>query len=244
MKVVVTIEARMSSRRLPGKVLLPAAGRPFLSHMIERVKQVPGISEIVIATTDNPADSILEKFAQENCVSVFRGSEEDVMGRVLAAAEMVSADVIVELTGDCPIIDPAIIDDCVQLYLSSDCDYVSNCVERSYPDGMDVQVFSVDALRKSADMTVDPFDREHVTLHIRRSPDIFKMCDLVAPKELTWPELGLTLDEQADYEMLKVITEELYISSPFFSCEDVIDFLRRRPEVRALNQTVSRTVYE
>ncbi len=240
MKIVATIEARMTSSRLPGKVLLPASGIPMLQHLVNRLCAVPSLDGIVLATTTNETDDALEAFAGQMSINCFRGSEEDVMSRVIGAAASVNADLVVEITGDCPIIDPQIIEQTIRMYHANPADYVSNAHIRSYPDGMDTQVFLLETLKHSASMTEDQLDHEHVTLHIRNHPEIFRHVHLVAPPELHWPELGLTLDEPADYELLKRIIEHFENTNPLFSCLDVIRLLREKPEWVAINQEVLR----
>lgn len=241
MKVVATIEARMTSSRLPGKVLMPVSGKSMLGRLIERLRSISLISEIVLATTTNSTDDVLEKFAHDQGVSVFRGSEYDVMARVIGAAESVGADVVVEITGDCPIIDPDIVSQVIQMFFSNPkADYVSNAHIRSYPDGMDVQVFRLSTLKSSALLTSNPLDREHVTLHIRNNPETYPAVHLVAPPSLFWPELGLTLDEQADYDFLEKIINKLEPENPLFSCREVIDLLAANPEWVTINKNVVR----
>ena len=240
MKIVATIEARMSSSRLPGKVLLPALGRPMLQHLLERLRAVPSLNDIVLATTTNAADDVLVAFAESQGVRVYRGSEDDVMSRVIGAADSADADVIVEITGDCPIIDPDIVEQTVRMFLNHTADYVSNVDIRSYPDGMDTQVFCLDTLKRSAAMTDNPLDHEHVTLHIRNHPEIFRKLHLVAPPSMHWPELGLTLDEEADYRLLINIIETLGPHNPLFGCHKVLTLLRGHPEWVKINQAVVR----
>lgn len=239
-KFVATIEARMTSSRLPGKVLMPAANKPMLEHLINRLKAVPSIDEIVIATTVNDTDNDIVGFADKVGVSCYRGSEDDVMDRVIGAAESINADVIIEITGDCPIIDPDIIEQSIRMYNDNNADYVSNVIIRSYPDGMDTQVFTLESLKKSAAMTNDALDREHVSLHMRNNPAIFSQVNLVSPPSLHWPELGLTLDEKDDYLLLKKIIEHFSESNPLFSCLDVITLLKENPDWIAINQHVVR----
>lgn len=239
-KIVATIEARMASSRLPGKVLLPAGGKPMLKHLVNRLRQVKSIRDVVLATTVNRIDDCLEDFARHEDISCFRGSEEDVMGRVIGAADSVNAGIVVEITGDCPIIDPLLIEQTIQMYLHNPCDFASNSLIRSYPDGMDTQVFSLDTLKRSAALTKDPQHREHVTLHICKHPELFRQVCLIASPDLHWPELGLTLDEKSDYELLKNLIEYFGSSRPFFGCREVIDLLRTRPEWSAINQAVRR----
>ena len=195
MKIIATIEARMSSSRLPGKVLMEAAGTPMLYHLLKRLSKAQFIDDFIIATTDNPKDDQIINFANSHNFKFFRGSEDDVMSRVIGAAEFMNAELVVEITGDCPLIDPSIVDQVISTFLNNDVEYVSNVDVRSFPDGMDVQVFSLKTLKKSASLTKDEKDREHVTLHIRKNPEIFSRINFVSPPELFWPELGLTLDE-------------------------------------------------
>jgi spore coat polysaccharide biosynthesis protein SpsF len=240
MKIIATIEARMTSSRLPGKVLLPVQNKPILNHLVTRLQAVPSLDGIVLATTKNSTDDVLEMFAKENNIHCFRGSEEDVMARVIGAAESVHADVIVEITGDCPLIDPQIVEQTIRMFKSNNADYVSNAHMRSYPDGMDTQVFSLKTLKRSAAMTSDPLDHEHVTLHIRNHPELFSQVHLVAPPEIHWPELGLTLDEHADYELIKLIMEHFGEHNKLFSCLDVIKLIRSNPDLAHINASVQR----
>lgn len=238
-KIVAIIEARMTSTRLPGKVLMKVAGEPLLAHMIERVKTVLAIDEVVVATTINKTDDPIQELANSLGVACFRGSEEDVMGRVLNAARFFEADVIVELTGDCPIIDPSIISLVVNSYLHNDRAYVSNAHVRSYPDGMDVQVFSVDVLERSYELITTELEREHVTLHIRNNPELFSHMHIVAPDDMYSPHLGLTLDEITDYQLLKNIIVA-FKPNRLFSCLDVLSLLNENPAWLDINKNVVR----
>ncbi|MES2510099.1 MAG: glycosyltransferase family protein [Pseudomonadota bacterium] len=239
LKIVATIEARMTSSRLPGKVLMPVLGAAMLQHLVTRLRAVPSIDAIVLATTVNAADEPLAEFAAAQGIACFRGSEDDVMQRVIDAAESMQADIVVEITGDCPIIDPQIIEQAIRMFKAHDAAYVGNAQIRSYPDGMDVQVFRLDTLKQSAALTADPLDREHVTLHIRNHPEIFPHVHLVAPPEIHWPTLGLTLDEQADYELLKRIMGH-FSDKPLFSCLEAVTLLRANPQWLAINEDVRR----
>jgi spore coat polysaccharide biosynthesis protein SpsF len=239
-KIVATIEARMSSSRLPGKVLFPALGQPMLAHLVHRLRSVPSLSEVVLATTVNPADDVLVQFAQERGLACFRGSEADVMGRVAAAAQSVDADVIVETTGDNPIIDPEVIETAIRTFAANDADYVSNTHVKSFPDGMDVQVFRLATLLRSAAMTDAALDREHVTLHIRNHPELFRPLHVVAPPSLHWPQLSVTLDEQGDYELIRRIIEALHPSDSLFGCAAIIRLMREHPRWLDLNSAIRR----
>ena len=240
MTTVATIEARMTSSRLPGKVLLEVMGRPILSYLVERLKAVPSLDAIVLATTVNAEDDALVSFAESEGILCYRGSESDVMARVIGAAELANADTVVEITGDCPLIDPQIVEQTIRMFYANTAEYVGNGHVRSYPDGMDTQVFSLNTLKKSASMTTNPLDREHVTLHIRNSPSIFPQLHLVAPPEMHWPELGLTLDERADFDLIARIIEHFGPDNESFGCMDIIRLLRKEPSLLELNKNVLR----
>jgi len=240
MKIVATISARMTSNRLPGKVMLPVLDRPILHYLVERLKSVPSIDDIVIATTVNKTDDTLIDFATSEGISYFRGSENDVLLRVVEASDSVDADIVVEITGDCPIIDPQLVEQAIVMYKANNVDYVNNAAIRSYPDGMDAQVFPLDILKKSLSMTDNLLDHEHVGLYILNNPQLFTRINLVAPPELDWPELGLTLDEKDDYNLLKLIIEHFYQKNPLFGCLDVVRFLKNRPDLVVINDHVHR----
>lgn len=230
----------MTSSRLPGKVLKEVHGRPLLHYLVSRLRAVPSLDAIVLATTINETDDVLVSFTVNEGIACFRGSEKDVMERVIGAADSVDADIVVEITGDCPIIDPEIVEQTIRMFLAHEVDYASNGDIRSYPDGMDTQVFRLETLKRSSSMTSDPLDHEHVTLHIRNNPELFPKLHLVAPPEIHWPELGLTLDEEADYDLLKRIIEHFGDEKPLFGCRDVVRLLRENPEWVEINRAVLR----
>lgn len=230
----------MSSSRLPGKHMLPAAGRPMLARLIERLRRVPSLDAIIVATTTAPGDDVLCELALECGVGFHRGSEDDVLARVLGAARGVGGDLLVEITGDCPVIDPGIVEQAIRLHAYNDADYTSNAQVRSYPDGMDVQVFPVDLLAETEGLTSDPNDREHVSLYIRRHPEAYRQLHLVAPPEQHWPELGLTLDESDDYRLLAHLYEHFLPGRPDFDLADIVRYLRSHPELVELNRHVRR----
>lgn len=239
MKTIATIEARMTSSRLPGKVLLPALGKPMLEHLVNRLERVPSLDAIVLATTVNAQDNVLIETAKRLGISFYRGSELDVMERVVGAGDSVAADLLVEITADCPLIDPNIIERHIQIFQKNQYDYVSNVEVRSYPIGMDTQVYRLDTLKKSFRMTQDRLDHEHVTRHIRQNPQLFKQHHVVAEPKDTWPELALTLDEPKDYELIKRVLE--HFGRNDFSCSEIISLLRdEHPDWSLINQEVRR----
>ncbi len=239
-RIVATIEARMTSSRFPGKVLMEACGKPMLQHMIERLQRVPSLDGIVVATTGNDADVSIVNLAQRMGVGFFQGSEYDVLLRVLHSARAYDIDVIVEMTGDCPLIDPALVEDCIRGYQVAGVDYVSNVLERTYPRGMDTQVFATEVLADVADRTDDPEDHEHVSIFIYSHPEIYSLKNMPGPPELTNPGLGLTLDTPEDLELIRRIFEILYPDNPNFTLADILAVLKDNPALTELNAHVRR----
>lgn len=237
-KIVSTIEARFASSRLPGKTLLKICGKPTLELIIERLKRSKFIDEIVIATTVNPDCNAIEELAKKLGVSCFRGSEEDVLDRVLKAAKAYKADIIVEITGDEPLIDPAVVDQVIDYYLKNDFDYVSNVLNRRYPRGLDTQVFAVSVLDEVSRLTNDPADRENVSLYIYEHPEKYKLGSVAAPDELNHPDWRWTLDMEEDFEFLNTIYENLYKVKQDFDSYDVLNFLKKNPHVLKINERI------
>ncbi len=225
MKKVATIEARMTSTRLPGKVLMEACGKPMLELMIERVRRSKLLDDVVVATTTNREDDKVVAMCDRIGCTYYRGSEDDVLLRVLEAAQSVSADVIVELTGDCPCIDWRHIDYLLKYYLEHDYDFVANNTEQTFPDGFDIRIFSTKELARVNAATKDLKDHEHVSIYFPNNQDRFKCYNWCADKEERRPEYEVTLDEQGDYELIKRIFEGLYPNNPDFKCSEVIKFL-------------------
>lgn len=226
-KIVASIEARMTSSRLPGKVLLEAIDNiSMLEFMIQRVKKSSYIDEIIVATTVNKEDDLIIDLCEKLKIKYYRGSEEDVLSRVLEAHNYVDSDIIVELTGDCPLIDPEIIDKVIIEYLNGSFDYVSNDHERSYPLGLDVQVFSKKLLAEVDKKTINKDDREHVSLYIYSSGE-YNLKAVIAEDDLFWPELRITLDDHGDYSFIKKIIENFYPKYGFdFKSEEIIKFIK------------------
>jgi spore coat polysaccharide biosynthesis protein SpsF len=237
-RTIAIVEARMSSTRLPGKVLMPAAGKALLEHLVERLSRAKSLDEIVVATPSNHVDDPVVELAERLDVGCFRGSEDDVLSRVLGAAQAFRADVIAEITGDCPLIDPAIVELCVKRYFDAGVDYVSNVLEPSYPTGMATQVFSANTLKDVDRLTHDPSDREHVSLYIYSHPEKYKLLNLSAPPQHTRPKVRLTLDTAEDYRVIKAIFQALYPVNRGFGLDDILAFLDAHPEIAAINADV------
>lgn len=236
--VAAVIQARMTSTRLPGKVLLPAAGREMLAHQIDRVRRAATVEAICIATTVNATDDPVAALAEREGVAVFRGSEPDVLDRFVRAAGHVGATVAVRLTGDCPLTDPALIDAVVELFRTSvpPVDYATNSFPRTWPIGLDVEVASMEALRTATAEADDPYDREHVMPFLYRQPERFRIASHVAPADLSG--YRLTLDERSDYELIVRVLEALLPVDPAFGWREVVALLDAHPEWRALNAGV------
>lgn len=235
LRIILIVQARMGSTRLPGKIFKEILEKPLLYYEIERLRQVKKVDAIVIATTINPIDHAVVDFCHLEQIPLYRGSEEDVLDRFYQAAKSFSADVIVRVTGDCPLIDPKIIDAVIDCYLQSypNFQYVSNTLHRSYPRGLDVEVFSFDALKKAAKEAILPSEREHVTPYIYSHPKEFALENVVhTPNESNhrW-----TVDTDEDFELISRILSVLYPIKPNFDMNDVLNLLRKYPEWKKIN---------
>ncbi len=245
-QVDVIVEARMSSTRLPGKVLLPACGKPMLELMIERLRLIPELTNIIVATTTNPKDDCLVELAKRLKVGFFRGSEDDVLGRVVKAAQNFKTDIIVEITGDDPLLDPELSSKVIKTLLnnSADYDYVANDVEWTFPIGFNTRAFSRKVLEQVEAKTNHPTDREHVVNYIVKHPQEFRIFNIVAEGLYKRPEIRLTLDTEQDYLVMKAVFEALYPKDRAFSAKDIIDFLDANPKIKNTNQMVEQRTYE
>jgi spore coat polysaccharide biosynthesis protein SpsF len=240
-KVVAIIQARMSSSRLPGKVMMDLCGKPLLERVIERVKLAKVIDEMILATSTEPADDVIELHGMANGCSVFRGSLDDVLSRYCEATKMASADIIVRVTADNPLTEPRFIDFGTHHLVSNKLDYV--CFE-NVPYGSDVEVITKKALLKASESTRDKDDREHVTLYIRNSPETFKLGIIPNPfKALARPDVKVTVDTLEDYsKMYKVFWH--FRDKKVVQLEEVIRFLdemSRFPPRKNKNQIAKRS---
>lgn len=236
---VAIIEARMASVRLPGKVLMDLGGRPALEFLIERINSLEEIDKIIVATTTENTDNILAEYVQSIGVGLYRGSDSDVLGRITEAAKNSGYDYVVKLGADCPLIDPSILAKIIEISNVKNVDFISNTIIRSFPDGMDCGIVTLEALIRAENEAKDLLEREHTSLYIRRHPELFSTINLYAPKNLNWPELGLTLDTIDDLKLLN----EICLNFPkkyIFSCTDILNFLRKNPDFLKLNSQVTR----
>lgn len=240
-RIVAAVVVRMGSSRLPGKTLAEVNGVPLLGFLIERLRQSRLITHIVVATTDTIKDDQISDYCARNNLTVFRGSEDDVLGRMLGAYQLQKADICVEAFGDGPLIDPGIVDLVIQRFIDADgeLDLVGNDMKTTYPPGMDVEAFSMSAFKKSDMMTSDPAVREHGTSFMRQNPDIFRLLNIEAPKHHHRPELEIEVDTKEDFEVVKTIIEH-FAPRTDFTLDEIITLLDGRPEIAALNQDVHR----
>jgi spore coat polysaccharide biosynthesis protein SpsF len=239
MRIVATIEARMTSSRLPGKVLRPVLGRPLLAHMIERLRRVWQLDRIVVATTTNTTDDPIAALARELGAGCFRGSEDDVLARVLGAARAAQADLIVETTGDCPLMDPAVVDQVIATFKANAVDYCANVLQPTYPRGMDVQVFPTEILAQVDSLTSDPADREHVSLYIYEHPERFRLLNVASGLRPEDAEHRLTVDTPDDLELVRQIFERLYPTDRTFGLPEILDLLREDPALSRINRHIN-----
>lgn len=242
MRIVAIIQARMRSTRLPGKVMLPILGKPMLELMIERLRRVKQIDAVVVATTTDQSCDVIESLASRLGVGCYRGSEEDVLDRVLQASRAAKADLIVETTGDCPVIDPEAIDLVIDTFLASDVDYCSNVLERTYPRGMDVQVFPLAVLEQVETLTQDPADHEHVSLYIYRHPERFRLLNVSSGLSLEAAQLRLTVDTPEDFQLISKVYEHLYPTKQDFNLADILALCARHPDLSMLNQHIQQKI--
>lgn len=239
MKVVAVIQARMGSSRLPGKVLMTLLDRPVIQWVHERALRIPGVDEVMVATSTAALDDPLALWCEANGVSLFRGSADDVLDRYAECARCRDADVVVRITADCPLLDPAVSGRVVQAFMDRQgCDYASNTQPPTFPDGLDTEVMSRGALEASAQEAVEQFDREHVTQFILRHPERFLTESVACERDRSGDRW--TLDELTDLVFLSAVAERLRHRSASGSMNDVLAILDAEPELRSLNSGIPR----
>jgi len=232
------VQARMGSTRLPGKVMLEVMGRPLLAYLIERLKRVKNAKGLLIATTELSDDDVIAAFAKSCSLPVFRGSVDDVLSRYYLAASSVSAKSVVRITADCPLIDPEIIDEAIELYKSATPppDYVSNSIKRTYPRGMDVELFSFKALSRAFFEAVEPFQKEHVTPFIYRHRELFHCLNFEYGTDAS--RYRLTVDTREDFVLIELLLNALYPQKNNFTLKDLLDLITLHPEWAQINASV------
>ncbi|MBP9694933.1 MAG: glycosyltransferase family protein [Candidatus Magasanikbacteria bacterium] len=240
MKIIGIIQARMGSTRLPGKMLLSLGGKLVIEHVFGRARAAKKISQVVLATTTSPADDPLAAWATEQGIPYFRGSESDVLDRYYECAKLFEADAVVRLTGDCPLLDPQVIDGVVDAYVSVDgkYEYVSNIHPPTFPDGLDTEVFSFGALEKAWREAALQSEREHVTPYIWKNPEIFPASNVsctVDGKSINLSEERWTLDTPSDFNFLRAVVEHLESGEDKSDFSSIFNLINTNPDWRDIN---------
>ena len=231
--ILAILQARYSSTRLPGKVLRPILGKTFLELQLERLKRSKKIDNLVVATSTGSSDHRIQQLCEHLKIECFRGSLNNVLDRYYQAAKKYKPSHIVRLTGDCPLTDPIVIDQCIEFYLKGNYDYVSNTVKPSFPDGLDVEIFKYSVLVKTWKSAILPSEKEHVTPFILKNPLQFKIGSFRQLKD--YSDYRWTLDEPEDLELITQIFESLYPSKPNFTTEDIFQLLEKKPKLMNIN---------
>lgn len=233
-KTGIIVQARMGSSRLPGKVLLTVAGKPLLAHLLDRLAQCRKTDQVIVATSDKPGDDPIAQFCQSRDMAVFRGSENDVLSRYYEAAKRFDLQTIVRITGDCPLIDPDVVDQIIAFFYDKKLDYASNTIERTYPRGLDCEVFSFTALEKTFGEASANAEREHVTLYIYRHPELFSLGHVRNKTD----ESGhrWTVDTTEDFELIKKLLESL--DSRKARLSEYLMLMKKHPGWAKINSTV------
>lgn len=242
MRIIIITQARMTSTRLPGKVLRMVNDKPLLAYHVERLKRVGLADEVVVATTINASDDPIVDWCVKNQIKYYRGSEEDVLSRYYETAKEFNADAIVRVTSDCPLIDPKVVNDLIKLYIdkTNNYDYVSNTLMRTYPRGMDAEIFSFKVLEAVHEKANTKPEREHVTSHIYRNPAEYRLGNLsyiTDESQHRW-----TVDTPEDFELIKKILESFYPSIGF-TLEECLHLLKENPSWILINKEIEQKAY-
>lgn len=236
--MVTVLQARYSSQRLPGKVLMPLFGQPMLLRQIERVRKSKHIGTLIVATTTRSDDDVIEALCAREGISCYRGAINDVLDRVYRAVEPFRPGTVVRLTGDCPLTDASVIDGCIEFFRGGEFDYVTNALQATFPDGLDVEVMTFASLRQAWHEAKLPSEREHVTPYINTRPERFRIGHYVNDRDFS--VMRWTVDEPEDLEFVRAVYEELYPQNPAFAMPEILALLDARPELVALNKHYSR----
>lgn len=240
MKLVI-MQARMGSSRMPGKVLKTVCGKPLLVLQAERVQAARQVERMVVATTTSRLDEPIVELCRQTGLDCFRGSENDVLDRYYQAARQsgfLEGDAIIRVTADCPLLDPEVLDQVIQLFADQEVDYASNVNPPTFPDGMDVEIFRFEALARAWREARLSSEREHVTPYIRNHSEIFSQANYRASSDLS--ALRLTVDEPEDLEVVRCIYEKLYSQNRIFLLADILQLIKTEPQLLELNQRIKR----
>ncbi len=229
-RTIAILQARMSSSRLPGKVMMELNGKPMIYWQVKRILQAKSVNRLVVATSIDPTDDVLEDFLKANSVEVFRGSLNNVLSRFNAVADTYLSDALIRLTGDCPLVMPKLIDEMVEKFYELDVDYLSNTLEPTFPDGLDVEILKPIALKMLESYTLEVKELEHVTYGVYTRPQIFKISNFVNSSDKSAERW--TVDYREDLDFIRRIFAEFLGSEESFSYQDVCDVLVRHPKLK------------
>jgi len=238
MRIEIYVQARMGSTRLSGKVMMPILGKPLLEFLIERLKQVKEADAIAILTTTQPADDVIVMYCQKVGILCYRGPEDDVLGRYYQVAAERKPDAVVRITADCPLIDPDVVDLAISTFRQCypAVDYVSNCLEHTFPRGLDVEVFSYQALEEAYFKARKTSEREHVTSYINSRPEHFKLKNIAGSQNLS--HYRLTVDTIEDFTLIRLIFENLWPNHRNFRLNDILALMKKNPEWFQINSHI------
>jgi len=235
LKTVAIIQARMGSTRLPGKVIMDLGGDTVLARVVRRLCRAKFVDEIVIATTSSDADDAIVRECERLGVPWFRGSEDDVLDRYYQAAQTYAAGAVVRITSDCPLIDPELVDGTIRVFQEQHCDYASNLFPRTYPRGLDTEVFTVAALERDWREARAPYQREHVTPFLYEHPELFRLVSLRG--RIDYSQYRWTLDTAEDLQLLRAIYAR-FSNQDNFGWREAVALMEREPELAELNSRV------
>ncbi len=235
MKTAVIIQARMGSTRLPGKALRDIVGETMLARVVARVRRATLLDQIIIATTIEPADSAIVAECERLGVACFRGSEDDVLDRYYQAALAFDVDTIVRITSDCPLIEPAIIDQVIATFYETDADYASNTLARTFPRGLDIEIFKSSMLQQIWQASAKPYQRNHVTPYIYQNPDLFQLVGVTS--DIDYGHHRWTVDTLADWQLVEAIYSH-FAPRTDFDWQDILHLLKQQPHLHAINADI------
>lgn len=236
-KITVMIQARTGSTRLSGKVLSQIEDKPMIWHVINRVKEIKFVEQIALITTKEKSDQTLLEIAENEKIIGFSGNTMDVLDRHYQCALRLSADPIIRITGDCPLIDPYIVEEMLKIFINHDYDYISNIHPPTYPDGLDTEIFSFKTLQQCHKNAKLPSEREHVTPFISKNPDKFKLFNFENKENLS--KNRWTVDEKEDLKFVKLIYEKMR-PKKIFNFEQILQILKNEPDLIEINNQIKR----
>ena len=232
MNIHCIIQARISSSRLPAKIMLNVCGKPLLLHLVERIKKSKIIKKVIVATSKETEDELIYDLCKKNKIDVFRGNLKNLLDRYYLCGKKFKSDLIVRVTSDCPLMDVNLIDKMLINYLKNPVDYLSNIHPPTYPDGFDVEIFPLEILNKIRKLVKKDYEKEHVTPYIWDNPKLFKLMNFTEfENDALYREYRLTLDYVKDFYVISKIYNKLYFKNKFFSLQDIINYIKKDKKI-------------